>query len=162
VSERDGSLVGQSPTWFGRHVFGGILLAQSLDAARSTVPDGLRARSLHAYFLTAASADAPVRYEVESTKDGRSASTRAVRACQDERVVLTMLCSFAGDRDGRAYDLGPDQAIPEPEMPPVRPVGRQLRRRALEDLKQISYAGPGPEPQVLAAGQMTFVDASLS
>lgn len=53
-SERDGSIVGRSPPWFGTHVFGGILLAQSLYAARSTTPEGLRARSLHAYFLGAA------------------------------------------------------------------------------------------------------------
>lgn len=115
VGEEQGSIVGTSPPWFGRHVFGGILLAQSLDAARSTAPDEMRARSLHAYFLSAATADAPIHYEVERTKNGRSASTRAVRASQGERVVLTMLCSFAGDRDGRTYDLRLDDDIPEPE-----------------------------------------------
>jgi acyl-CoA thioesterase-2 len=120
-SERDGSIVGQSPPWFGTHVFGGILLAQSLYAARSTTPEGLRARSLHAYFLGAATADAPIRYEVERTKDGRSASTRSVRAFQDARVVLTMMCSFASDRDGHAYDLRREEDVPEPEALAVRP-----------------------------------------
>lgn len=121
VDSLDGLLVGQSPSWFGPHVFGGILVAQSLDAARSTASPGMRARSLHAYFLSPASADAPIAYEVERIKDGRSASTRGVRASQDDRVVLTALCSFAGDRDGRTYDLRCEDGVPEPDELPRRP-----------------------------------------
>jgi acyl-CoA thioesterase-2 len=120
VVEEDGTLVGTSPAWFGSHVFGGVLLAQSLDAARSTAPDGMPARSLHAYFLSAATADAPIHYQVARTKDGRSASTRAVTAAQGERAVLTMLCSFARERDGRTYDLRLDDDVPEPEALAIR------------------------------------------
>jgi acyl-CoA thioesterase II len=121
VAEQNGVTLGHSPSWFGSHVFGGILLAQSLDAARSTAPASMRARSLHAYFLSAATADAPIRYDVDRTKDGRRASTRAVTASQGERMVLTMLCSFAGDRGVRTYDLRYDEDLPEPEALTTRP-----------------------------------------
>jgi acyl-CoA thioesterase-2 len=66
---------------------------------------------LHAYFLNAARADAPIRYDVEQTKDGRSASTRAVTAVQGDRIILTMLCSFGADLDGRSYELRRDEDI---------------------------------------------------
>jgi acyl-CoA thioesterase-2 len=136
VVEEQGSIVGSSPSWFGNHVFGGILLAQSLDAARSTAPDGMRARSLHAYFLSAATADSPICYQVERTKDGRSASTRAVTASQDDRVALTMMCSFAGDRDGRAYDLRLDDDVPEPQTLPARTAPGPF---------EWAFVGPTPE-----------------
>jgi acyl-CoA thioesterase-2 len=121
VSERDGAIMGDSPPWFGRHVFGGILLAQALAAARATAPPSTRARSLHACFLSAASADAQIRYDVDRTKDGRSANTRAVVASQGERSVLIALCSFAGDRAGRTYDLRLDPDVPDPEDLETRP-----------------------------------------
>lgn len=121
VVERDGAIVGHSPEWFGQHVFGGVLLAQSLDAARSRAPAQMRARSLHAYFLSAASAEAPIRFDVTDTKDGRSSSTRAVTASQDDRLVATVLCSFAADRDGRTYDLRREEDVREPEALTTRP-----------------------------------------
>jgi acyl-CoA thioesterase II len=136
VMERDGEIVGHSPSWFGSHVFGGILLAQSLDAARSTAPAAMRARSLHAYFLSAATADAPIRYEVDPTKDGRSASTRTVTASQHERLVLTAQCSFARDRDGPTYDLPPDDHVPEPEVLATRPGPGPF---------EFAFVGPTPE-----------------
>ncbi len=136
VDERNGLIVGHSPRWFGSHVFGGILLAQSLDAARMTAPPSMRARSLHAYFLSAATADIPIRYEVDRTKDGRSASTRAVTASQDDHAVLTAQCSFAGDRDGRTYDLLRDEDVPEPEALPSTP-----------SLGPFEFAFVGPTPE---------------
>jgi acyl-CoA thioesterase-2 len=136
VAERDGLLVGHSPSWFGRHVFGGIVLAQALDAARSTASHSMRARSLHAYFLSAASADAEIRYEVDRTKDGRSASTRSVTASQDRHVVLTALCSFAGDREGRTYDLLCDADVPAPE---------DLATRAGPGPFEWAFVGPTPQ-----------------
>jgi acyl-CoA thioesterase-2 len=121
VIAQDGVAVGHSPPWFGPHVFGGILLAQALDAARASAPSAARSRSLHAYFLNAARADAPIRYAVEQTKDGRSASTRAVTAVQGDRVILTMLCSFGSDRDGRSYELRRGEDITDPEALTKRP-----------------------------------------
>jgi acyl-CoA thioesterase-2 len=91
---------------------------------------------LHAYFLSAATADSPIGYQVERTKDGRSASTRAVAASQGERVVLTMLCSFADDRDGRTYDLPLNDDVPGPEGLAVRKAPGPF---------EWAFVGPTPE-----------------
>jgi len=47
-----------------------------------------------AYFLLSASASAPLLYYVDRVRDGRSYSTRSVRAVQGGSVVFIMLCSF--------------------------------------------------------------------
>jgi len=121
VRRMGAQLVGESPAWFGPHVFGGILLAQALDAASGSVPDDRRARSLHAYFLRAADASVPLFYDVTVLKDGRLAHTRAVTATQNGETVLTMLCSFAADRDGRAYELDCRKDVPDPSSLASRP-----------------------------------------
>jgi acyl-CoA thioesterase II len=130
------SFAGTSPQWFGPHVFGGILLAQALHAARLTVPPEVRARSLHAYFLSAADARLELRYDVDPVKDGRTASTRAVTASQDGTNVLTMLCSFAADRDGRVYDVTHAEEIPEPSA---------LPKRSAIGPWEFAFVGPSPE-----------------
>lgn len=46
------------------------------------------------YFLLGASASTPLLYYVDRVRDGRSYSTRSVRAVQGGRNVFIMLCSF--------------------------------------------------------------------
>jgi acyl-CoA thioesterase-2 len=60
-------------------------------------------------------------YEVTTLKDGRSAHTRAVTATQNGETVLTMLCSFAADRDGRTYELACGEDVPDPSSLASRP-----------------------------------------
>ena len=136
VRRRGDVLVGSSPAWFGARVFGGILLAQALHAASTTVDGGFRARSLHAYFLSAADARAPLRYNVAATKDGRTSSVRAVTASQDGAEVVTMQCSFAADRDGREYDLARADDAPDPAS---------LRTRNAPGPWESAFLGPTPE-----------------
>ncbi|KAH9060837.1 thioesterase II [Lactarius vividus] len=47
-----------------------------------------------AYFILSASASVPLLYYVDRLREGRSYSTRSVRAMQGGRVVFVMLCSF--------------------------------------------------------------------
>ena len=47
-----------------------------------------------AYFLLSASASVPLLYYVDRLREGRSYSTRSVRAMQSGRTVFVMLCSF--------------------------------------------------------------------
>jgi acyl-CoA thioesterase-2 len=136
VSARDGALVGESPTWFGSRVFGGILLAQTLSAAASTVEADARARSLHAYFLGVADASDPLRYEVATVRDGRSTRTRSVTVTQGGAPVLASLCAFAPDRAGREYDVGRPEQLPAPsELTPSPTVGPF----------ELAFVGPTPE-----------------
>jgi acyl-CoA thioesterase II len=131
------ALVGESPGWFGPHVFGGILLAQALNAAAHTLAeDDMRARSLHAYFLGAADSSTPLYYEVATVKDGRSTRTRAVTVTQEGAPVLAALCTFAADRPGREYDVDRPEQLPAPS---------ELPTRASPGPFEFAMIGPTPE-----------------
>ena len=65
------------------HAFGGQVAAQALVAAGTTVEQpGRTVHSLHAYFLRAGSTTDHIVYMVDRLRDGRSFSTRRVRAVQ--------------------------------------------------------------------------------
>ncbi len=64
--------------------FGGQVLAQALLAASRTV-EGRMVHSLHAYFLRAGDPEAPIVYNVDRSRDGRSFTARRVVAIQHGR-----------------------------------------------------------------------------
>ena len=70
-----------SPKWWmhGR-VFGGMVVAQALNAAMGTVPDGFEIHSLHGYFLRPTSPGSRTDHVVDGVRDGRSFRTRQVTA----------------------------------------------------------------------------------
>lgn len=67
--------------------FGGELVAQALLAALHTVPCDLVPCSIHAYFVTAGSADVHLEYQVEEIRRGRSFVHQEVRCYQGPRLV---------------------------------------------------------------------------
>lgn len=85
-----------------RAIYGGQVAARALRAASLTVPDGRVAHSLHAYFLAAGDASAPIVLEVERDRDGGRYSGRRVTARQDDAVILSMACSFSRPKDAAA------------------------------------------------------------
>lgn len=99
----------------GGHMFGGQLLAQGLAAAQATA-EGKRARSLHAYYLRRGDVRQAVEFHVEIVRDGRGFSTRRVRAVQQGKALVEMLC-FASVPERGVLDhreaLDPD--VPGPE-----------------------------------------------
>lgn len=104
---------GQSRDLGGKSVFGGQVLGQALAAAARTV-EAETAHSLHAYFLRRGAMDAPIVYEVERIRDGRSFVTRRVQAIQHGRPIFSMLASFHRDEPGLTHQLKmPD--VPPPE-----------------------------------------------
>jgi acyl-CoA thioesterase-2 len=80
--------------------FGGLVAAQALAAASSTVPEGFLAHSLHAYFLREADPGRPIELAVDRVREGRSFCTRQVSASQSGRAVFAMLASFHVGDDG--------------------------------------------------------------
>jgi acyl-CoA thioesterase II len=115
VRADDGGWIGDTPTWFGEHLFGGFVIGQAVHAATRTAPEGRRMHSLHAYFLSAAAVGQPLSFEVEAIRDGRAFATRRVQATQDGSPVLTMMCSFTADTDGYEYELQSGQDVPGPD-----------------------------------------------
>lgn len=95
-------------------VFGGQVLAQSLTAAISTVPEGRKVHSLHSYFLRPGDIEKNVILSVEVLRDGRSFSARRVQALQDGKPILSMIASFQNGSSGlRHADQMPEAADPE-------------------------------------------------
>lgn len=102
---------GQSRNLVGKRVFGGQVLGQALRAASYTTDRP--AHSLHAYFLFGGDIDAPIIYEVERLRDGKSFASRQVRAIQHGQVIFMAMVSFAGQEEGLDYQIS------EPEYPAV-------------------------------------------
>lgn len=118
---------GQSRNIVGKNVFGGQVLSQSLMAAGRTVEDGRLAHSLHAYFLRAGDTTAPIVYQVEKIRDGRSFTTRNVKAIQHGEIIFIMSASFAVDEDGLEHQA----PMPQVEGPEGVPSEAELRQKIL-------------------------------
>jgi acyl-CoA thioesterase-2 len=107
-----------------QHVFGGLLVAQALRSAQSTVPDGRDAHSLHASFVRAGTGGRVITYEVESTRDGSSFSTRRVVARQPGdgipgEVVMVLTADFHDAEHGLEYETPATAGIPDPDDLPL-------------------------------------------
>jgi acyl-CoA thioesterase-2 len=99
--------------------FGGDLVAQAaLSAIRTAAPQATL-HSMHSYFLLPVDALVPVRYDVENLRQGRSFSTRQVRAYQRDELVFTALASFAVAEDGPEFAEQPPSDVPDPESLPT-------------------------------------------
>ena len=104
---------GQSHKTGSPQVFGGQVLGQALLAASKTV-DGFAIHSLHAYFLRGGDMDAPILYDVERIRDGRSFCTRRVVAIQHGRPIFNMSASFQVDEEGLSHQIEMPQ-VPTPD-----------------------------------------------
>lgn len=123
---------GQSTDLGGRSVFGGQVVGQALAAAERTA-EGRAAHSLHAYFLLPGDMAAPIVYEVERIRDGRSFSARRVQAVQHGRPILSMIASFQADEPGVSHQAQMPE-VPPPEA--LRP-SRELREEWLAQAKEL-------------------------
>lgn len=99
------------PAAGGRRVFGGLVVAQALAAAARTVEDRTP-HSLHAYFILPGDPAAPIVYEVERVRDGRSFTTRRCAAIQNGRHIFDLFASFQIAEDGLEF------SVPMPDVPP--------------------------------------------
>jgi acyl-CoA thioesterase-2 len=104
---------GRSPSRPAR-IFGGQVLAQSLNAANRSVEEGRVAHSLHAYFLRPGNPKKQIVFEVDPTRDGRSFATRRVVAKQDAKPIFITSVSYQDVEDGLEHQADvPDVAAPE-------------------------------------------------
>lgn len=101
---------GQSRDLGGHSVFGGQVLGQALMAATRTVDEQV-VHSLHGYFLRGGDMEAPIVYEVDRIRDGRSFLARRVQAIQHGRPIFSMIASF------HRPEVGLEHGAPMPEVP---------------------------------------------
>ena len=92
-------------------LFGGMVAAQSVVAVGRTVAPDRRLHSLHAYFLRPGRHDVPIRFVVDRIRDGRSFTTRRVKAHQAGEAIFNLSASFCVDEEGIEHQ------DPMPELP---------------------------------------------
>jgi acyl-CoA thioesterase-2 len=146
------AFLGAGPELGWGRIYGGLVVAQALRAATLTLDGGsvpYRAHSLHAYFVRAGDEQAPVLYEVERVRDGRSFCTRQVVAYQAGGAILNLIASFQVDEDGEDA-----QGIAAPSPPPsVEALPRHDTDLFFEH--RIEAYGRDPEPRAISWMRVT-------
>ncbi len=129
---------GQSRDIGSKQVYGGQVLGQALSAAAYTVEERT-IHSLHAYFLRRGDMHAPIIYEVDRQRDGRSFSNRRVVAIQHGRPILNLAASFQVAEEGlihaqRAPEVPRPEELPEPadSIAGIDKLPAKMRRFLLE------------------------------
>lgn len=133
-------------------VFGGQVAAQALVAAARTTDPAYVVHSLHSYFLQPGDTEAPIVYDVEALRDGRSFSTRRVLARQHGRPIFALTTDFQKPEDGLDHqDVFPDDVPPPDDS--LDPMARRSDGEFTEwDAISMRYVGSSadllpPDPQ---------------
>jgi acyl-CoA thioesterase II len=113
---------GQSRDIGTRFVFGGQVLGQALSAAQRTVDPDRSVHSLHAYFLRAGDIEAPIVYEVDRARDGKSFSVRRVVAIQHGQTIFNFAASFQVTEPGVDHQMEMPKVPPPEEIAPREPL----------------------------------------
>lgn len=98
-----------------RRVFGGQVLAQSLNAAVRTVTPEKVPHSLHGYFLRPGDFNHPIIFEVDPIRKGRSFSTRRVVARQNGEAIFNSSISFHKVEESPSHQMNLNENVPPPE-----------------------------------------------
>ncbi len=123
-------------SWNGKNVgykriFGGQVMAQTLIAAYKTVNVEHFAHSFHSYFIRPGNMEKPITFTVDRIRDGKSFTTRSVKAIQDGEVIFNCSISFQKREKGFEHQVDmPD--VPEPETLKSE---QELREDILKELK---------------------------
>ena len=105
---------GDPNEWPNKHVFGGHVIAQAMDAATQTVDPEFRLHSLHNYFIRPGIAGQPIIYDVDPIRDGRSFVTRRVNAIQNGQAIFTLAASFHVGEVGMEHQIDLSD-VPSPD-----------------------------------------------
>jgi acyl-CoA thioesterase-2 len=153
---------GQSRDIGSAQVFGGQVVGQALSAAHHTV-EKRRAHSLHAYFLRRGDMSAPIIYEVDRARDGRSFSMRRVVAIQHGRPIFNLAASFQNPETGLEHQVempdvpGPDGLQDLTDVAPeiLQKIPEKMRRYLTDKrpfefrpVAPMNFAAPEKRPAV--------------
>lgn len=141
-------------------VYGGQVIGQSLSAAKETVDENRQVHSFHSYFLRPGDPQKPIIYDVENLRDGRSFSTRRVKAIQYGRPIFYLTASYQAEEDGLSHQSTmPD--VPPPaslisEQALVQSIAEHLPKAAVEtfgrerpiEVRPVTVVNPlAPKPE---------------
>ncbi len=143
---------GYSPQTGWQRVYGGLVIGQALAAACRTLDVANRPpHSLHAYFLLGGDPKAPIIYEVDRIRDGKSFITRRVVAIQHGEAICIMSASFHRDEPGITHqatmpDVPPPEELPtlaelkdRAPLPMPEPVRRFYERERPIELRPVEF-----------------------
>ncbi len=140
---------GYTPSGREGRIFGGQVLGQALMAAGRTVEPGRRVHSLQSYFMLGGDPKAPIMFEVDRIRDGRSFTTRRVRAFQHGEAIFALSASFHVDEEGPEHQT-PMPSVPTPEDidPNAGPFAGRARSWGMPfDTRWVDMRGESPTPQ---------------
>ena len=125
-------------SWTGKNVgykriFGGQVMAQTLVAAYKTVDVEHFAHSFHSYFLRPGDMKKPITFTVDRIRDGKSFTTRTVKAIQDGEAIFNCSISFQKREKGLEHQIEMPK-VPEPETLKSE---MEIREEALKELNMI-------------------------
>jgi acyl-CoA thioesterase-2 len=132
-------------------VFGGQVAAQAVMAAQLTVEVDHGIHSFHAYFLRAGDPSVPIVYDVDRIRDGRSFSTRRVRAIQHGEAIFNLSASFHQVEEGPDHQSGIALDVPPPEE-----VAPAEWRRGLVDVRELPATTAAANERALVHRRMWF------
>ena len=97
-------------SWNGKNVgykriFGGQVMAQTLIAAYKTIDVEHFAHSYHSYFLRPGDMDKSITFTVDRIRDGKSFTTRSVKAIQEGEVIFNCSISFQKEKKDLSIKL---------------------------------------------------------
>lgn len=153
-------------------VYGGQVIGQSLSAAKETVPENRFVHSFHSYFLLPGDPQKPIIYDVENLRDGKSFSTRRVKAIQNGRPIFYLTASYQALEDGFNHQFPMPEDVPPPEslmseQDHVKAIADQLPRKFVEtfgcerpiEVRPVTVINP-LHPQSEAAKQYLWIRAN--
>ncbi|MGF1871487.1 acyl-CoA thioesterase II [Photobacterium indicum] len=117
-------------------VYGGQVIGQSLSAAKETVDSLRHVHSFHSYFLLPGDPEKTIIYDVEKLRDGKSFSTRRVKAIQNGRPIFYLTASYQAEEAGFEHQstmpnvAGPEGLASEKEL--VQSIAQYLPKKAVE------------------------------
>jgi acyl-CoA thioesterase-2 len=123
-----------------QRAFGGQVAGQALVAAGRTVEPDRHVHSLHSYFIRPGDSDAPIVYEVDRVRDGRSFTTRRVTAIQHGRPIFALSASF------QLAQPGLEHSPVRPSAPPPESLPTLDERTARADPALAQYYQANPRP----------------
>jgi len=141
-----------------RRIFGGQVLAQSLNASNRSIDGDRVAHSMHAHFLRPGDPRKQIVFEVDPTRDGRSFATRRVVAKQDGKPIFITSVSYQELEEGLNHEAPMPEVTPPEQLQtdyeywqemsekhPDRfdqPLAQAVERRVV---KRRDYMDPKPE-----------------
>ena len=117
LTQKDNTFIGQPHDLGWGRIYGGQLIAQSLDAATFSSPNNFTPHSIHCHFLATGSVDAPINYTVETLRNGRTYLSRRVEAVQKNQLIFHALISLQIPEEGLSYQQKMPKVPPPQNLP---------------------------------------------